>query len=55
MDTVEVKEVRGRVPHYMQDMYRFVLSHGYSPSEVAREGIRAMYQKLNNQGNEVIV
>jgi hypothetical protein len=53
MDTEDVKEVRGRVPPKMQQMYRFVLSQGYSPSEVAREGIRAMYRKLTTQEIEV--
>ncbi len=37
--------VKGRVPRSMIHMYEAVLDDGYSPSEIAREGIRALYRQ----------
>ena len=39
--------VKGRVPRSMIHMYQAVLEDGYSPSEIAREGIRALYRQKN--------
>jgi len=45
--------IRGRVPDAMMPMYRALLDRGYKPSEIAREGIRALYRQKNNDETEV--
>ena len=47
--------IRGRVPKAMMPMYQALLDRGYKPSEIAREGIRALYSQTNIQPKEATI
>ena len=44
--------VNARVPVSLMPMYEALLQNGYTPSEIAREGIRTAYRKMNTQPKE---
>lgn len=44
--------VNARVPGSLMPMYEALLQNGYTPSEIAREGIRTAYRKMNTQPKE---
>ena len=46
---MDTKIVRGRVPVDLMPQYQALLDMGYSPSEIAREGVRSMYRHVKNE------
>lgn len=49
----KLNRIAGRVPDEMIPMYRALLMVGYSPSEIAREGIRSLYRQMNIRNQEI--
>lgn len=48
----EQARLNARVPGSLMPMYEALLQNGFTPSEIAREGIRATYRKMNTHAKE---